>query len=144
MSDTTQWPDDSVFEPFNISEETYKVVDGHEIQAAILVPKHLEPGTAHPIIINIHGGFLVTGGSGRARSCQRKCEFWVLHGDKDSAIHIRSSQVFVGLIKEKLPGTTVRFDVGKGEDHAFDLHPPSWEAHVPGALDFVRQSWLID
>ncbi|KAK8005732.1 hypothetical protein PG990_011769 [Apiospora arundinis] len=336
MSDMNQWPDESVFEPFNISEETYKIVDGHEIQAAILVPKSLKPGFAHPIIINIHGGFLVTGhslfptffapwladlavansaiivsadhrllptargiidvvedledfwqwthsssGSGLSQALRRlvpgddhsfdfsklllaggsaggygasqlalshpddiaalaltypfvdpqdpifvdgpgpdeptvlrfppdqilsreeaaawieetrragvttkagaertpfcvaatqhgifysmvidnaklmRPEFlplerlragaklpknvWILHGDQDSVVHIRTAQAFAGLIKERLSDTTVRFDVGKGEDHGFDLCPPSWEAHAPGALDFVRDAWL--
>ncbi|KAK8098695.1 Alpha/Beta hydrolase protein [Apiospora kogelbergensis] len=331
MSNTTQWPDESVFDPFNITEETYKMVDGHKIQAAILVPKVLDPGTAHPLIINIHGGFLVTGhslfptffspwiadlavknsaiivsadhrllpsargiidvvedledfwqwtrsgmleaslnrlvpghsfdlakvllagssaggygasqlalshpddisalamaypfvdpqdpiilegpgpdeptilrfpqdqilsrevaaawieetrkagvttkaGAERTPFCVAAAQHgifyslvidnaklmrpeflplerlkagarlpkkvWILHGDQDSVVHIRTSRAFADLITERLPKTTLRFDVGEGEDHAFDLHPPSWETHAPGALDFVRDAWL--
>ncbi|KAF7561231.1 hypothetical protein G7046_g2934 [Stylonectria norvegica] len=53
------WPDDSIFEPFDVSEVTYKVHSSHEIKSAILVPKNLNPGL-HPVIVNFHGGFLAT------------------------------------------------------------------------------------
>ncbi|PVH97475.1 alpha/beta-hydrolase [Periconia macrospinosa] len=56
---TINWPSDSVFEPFNVFEETYKTVSSHEIKAAILTPKNLQPGV-HPVIVNIHGGFFAT------------------------------------------------------------------------------------
>ncbi|KAK7424583.1 hypothetical protein QQZ08_008593 [Neonectria magnoliae] len=56
------WPDDSIFEPFNVSEHTYKTVSEHDIKCAILIPKTLKPGL-HPVIFNFHGGFFVTGHS---------------------------------------------------------------------------------
>ena len=37
----------------------YKIVSGHEIKAAVLIPKDLKPGL-HRVIINIHGGFFST------------------------------------------------------------------------------------
>jgi acetyl esterase/lipase len=37
----------------------YKIVSDHEIKAAVLIPKDLEPGL-HPVIVNIHGGFFST------------------------------------------------------------------------------------
>lgn len=35
----------------------YKIVESHEIKAAVLLPKGLKPGI-HPVILNTHGGFL--------------------------------------------------------------------------------------
>lgn len=67
---------------------------------------------------------------------------WILHGDADSVVYLRTAQEFVDLIIEKLPNTTVRFDTARGEDHAFDHLKTSWELHAIGALDFVKQSWL--
>jgi len=37
----------------------YKIVSGHEIKAAVLIPQTLKPGL-HPVIVNIHGGFFAT------------------------------------------------------------------------------------
>jgi acetyl esterase/lipase len=37
----------------------YKIVSGHEIKAAVLIPKDLRPGL-HPVIVNVHGGFFAT------------------------------------------------------------------------------------
>ncbi|CAM1503499.1 Fc.00g010900.m01.CDS01 [Cosmosporella sp. VM-42] len=53
------WPDESIFEPYTIIEETYKTISAHDIKAAILIPKTLEPGR-HPVIFQLHGGFLMT------------------------------------------------------------------------------------
>ncbi|KAF4437913.1 hypothetical protein F53441_12919 [Fusarium austroafricanum] len=60
MSDPIPWNDDSVFESYNIIEETFKTVGTHNVKTAILLPKNLKPG-AHPIIYHLHGGFLVMG-----------------------------------------------------------------------------------
>lgn len=57
-------------------------------------------------------------------------------------MHLRTTQEFVDLIREKLPDTMVRFDVANGEDHAFDHLKTSWELHAIGALDFVKEAWL--
>ena len=72
---TVNWPDDSKFDPFNISkqreslyalrnvhlliETRYKTVSGHDIRAAVLMPKDLKPGS-RPVIINVHGGLFST------------------------------------------------------------------------------------
>ncbi|KAL6890093.1 Alpha/Beta hydrolase protein [Trichoderma evansii] len=69
-------------------------------------------------------------------------KIWILHGNADSVVHLRTTQEFVDLILENLPDTTVRFDIASGEDHAFDHLNTSWELHAIGALDFVTQSWL--
>jgi cephalosporin-C deacetylase-like acetyl esterase len=47
------------FSDFDISEVTYKVVNGQHIQAFILVPKGLAPGK-YPIMAKFHGGFFVS------------------------------------------------------------------------------------
>jgi hypothetical protein len=44
---------------FDISEVTYKVVNGQNIQAFVLVPKGLTPGN-YPIMGKFHGGFFVS------------------------------------------------------------------------------------
>jgi hypothetical protein len=67
---------------------------------------------------------------------------WVLHGDDDSVVYIRTSHKFVNLVQEKLPDTNVRFDIAPGQDHALDILVPEWESFAVGALDFVRESWL--
>jgi acetyl esterase/lipase len=53
-------PDASIFEPFELFEETYKTVSSHHVKATFIIPKNLKPGT-HPVIVNAHGGFLTTG-----------------------------------------------------------------------------------
>lgn len=67
---------------------------------------------------------------------------WILHGDDDSVVYLRTSRHFVALAQEKLPETTIRLDIAKGEDHAFDLQKTSWELHAIGGLDFVKDGWL--
>lgn len=44
---------------FDISEVTYKVVNGQNIQAFVFVPKGLTPGK-YPIVGKFHGGFFVS------------------------------------------------------------------------------------
>ena len=52
---------------FSISTFTYKVVDGHQILVDVLVPKSLlelgpeaqEWNVKRPLLVRIHGGFLV-------------------------------------------------------------------------------------
>ncbi|KAF4983800.1 hypothetical protein FZEAL_884 [Fusarium zealandicum] len=53
------WTEESIFDSYDILEETFKTVSSHDIKAAILIPKDLKPGP-HPVIYHIHGGFLVT------------------------------------------------------------------------------------
>jgi len=56
--------------PFSISTHTYKIVDGHEILADVLIPKKLlllGPGSdewtkGRPILVRVHGGGLVSEG----------------------------------------------------------------------------------
>ncbi|KAH8888030.1 alpha/beta-hydrolase [Thozetella sp. PMI_491] len=69
-------------------------------------------------------------------------KMWILHGDDDSVVYLRTSRNLLNLIREKLPDTSVRLDIAPGEDHAFDLTKTSWELHAIGAMDFVRDAWL--
>ncbi|CRG85972.1 hypothetical protein PISL3812_02975 [Talaromyces islandicus] len=50
------------FTNFDILQSTYKIVDGHEIRADILIPRSLPAGKA-PVIARFHGGGLVRGDS---------------------------------------------------------------------------------
>ncbi|KAF4961505.1 hypothetical protein F66182_18234, partial [Fusarium sp. NRRL 66182] len=52
----------SKFANFNILQANYKVVDGHEIRADLIIPKSLPAGKA-PVIARFHGGGLVRGES---------------------------------------------------------------------------------
>lgn len=65
---------------------------------------------------------------------------WILHGDDDTAVHVRATQKFVNLVREKLPDTTIRLDIAQGEDHAFDLIKTSWGLNAIGGLEFVKNS----
>ncbi|RFN51443.1 hypothetical protein FIE12Z_4280 [Fusarium flagelliforme] len=67
---------------------------------------------------------------------------WIMHGDDDSTVHIRASDKFVKLVGEKLPETSVRYDVVPGEDHAFDFDEKRWESFEAEALDFATKAWL--
>jgi cephalosporin-C deacetylase-like acetyl esterase len=51
--------DSEKFSKFDISELTYKVVNNQDIKAYVLTPKTITPGK-HPIIVEFHGGFLVS------------------------------------------------------------------------------------
>ncbi|KPM39379.1 hypothetical protein AK830_g7210 [Neonectria ditissima] len=322
------WPDDSIFDPFTVSEHTYKTVSSHDIKCAILIPKTLKPGL-HPVIFNFHGGFFVTGHSlfapffppsasplalensgiivsadyrllpspngvadiledledfwqwsktelprvleqvapghlidfskvlvvggsaggycaaqvalshpdeisalaliypcldpkdklylkgpaegeptvlrypldempsvpdtvawiekeknsvaskggfeatlfatsacqngffasqifdsknmdldaflplERIKTCAKlPLRVWLMHGDDDSTVPIRGSHEFVRILQEKLPETTLRFDICPGQDHAFDYDEKKWEPLAPAALSFVRDGWL--
>ena len=74
-----KWPNESIFERFNIIEETsvsrtitiqqrlniyyrYKHIGSHPTKAAILIPKDVE-SVIHPILVNIHGGLFAAGHS---------------------------------------------------------------------------------
>lgn len=46
--------------PFNVTDVTYKTVNGHPIGASILIPKSMSSGR-RPLIVRWHGGFLVGG-----------------------------------------------------------------------------------
>ena len=48
------------FSAFNVIDVDYKKVRDVSIQASILVPKHIQPGT-HPVLVRWHGGCLITG-----------------------------------------------------------------------------------
>jgi cephalosporin-C deacetylase-like acetyl esterase len=44
---------------FDVSDVTYKVVNGHDIKAYVLTPKNLSAGK-HPILVKFHGGNFVS------------------------------------------------------------------------------------
>lgn len=44
---------------FDVLTETYSIVDGHPIPTDILIPKSLPEGYHCPVIVRLHGGFLV-------------------------------------------------------------------------------------
>ena len=67
---------------------------------------------------------------------------WIIHGDDDSVVYIRQSEALVELIKEKLPETKLRFDIGRGHDHGFDLDPRYWNEYADPAMAFVSSNWL--
>lgn len=52
----------SKFHAFNTSDVAYKVVDGHEVEATVCVPKDARPGARLPVMVRFHGGALVNGG----------------------------------------------------------------------------------
>jgi hypothetical protein len=49
----------------------------------------------------------------------------------------------VELIKEKLPETRLRFDIGTGHDHGFDLDARYWKDYADPAMAFVSSNWLM-
>lgn len=65
-----------------------------------------------------------------------------MHGDDDSTVPIRGSDAFVKLVREKLPGTEVRYDVVEGADHGFEYDWKRWESFSEEALGFVVDGWL--
>ncbi|KAM0433450.1 hypothetical protein ACHAPT_004330 [Fusarium lateritium] len=71
-------------------------------------------------------------------------KMWLMHGDDDATVPIRGSHKFIQLVKEKLPQTTLRFDVVPGQDHGFDFDVKTWESFAPDALDFVTKGWPND
>ncbi|KLO14286.1 alpha/beta-hydrolase [Schizopora paradoxa] len=72
MPRTSLPDDDTKLSPFSISTHTYKVTDGHEILADVLIPKKLlELGSdseewkkGRPVMVRFHGGWLVGGHRG--------------------------------------------------------------------------------
>ena len=91
------------------------------------------------------------------RSCLRLCKSkfpdgsrsylltlisWIIHGDDYSVVYIRQSQALVELITEKRPATRLRFDVGRGQDHGFDLDARYWKDYADPAMAFVSSNWL--
>jgi acetyl esterase/lipase len=50
----------SAFPNSTVLTSTYKTVDSHPILIDTVIPDGLGPGT-HPLIVNYHGGFLITG-----------------------------------------------------------------------------------
>ncbi|KAH7324216.1 Alpha/Beta hydrolase protein [Stachybotrys elegans] len=70
-------------------------------------------------------------------------KIWIVHGDDDSVVYIRSSYKFIELAKQMQPDVTFRLDVAPGKDHAFDHLNKDWESFIePGGYDFVRSAWL--
>ena len=67
---------------------------------------------------------------------------WIVHGDDDSVVYLRQSEAFVDLIEERLPATNLRFDIAKGQDHAFDIEPTLWEPYREAAAKFITEAWL--
>jgi cephalosporin-C deacetylase-like acetyl esterase len=51
--------DSPKYEKFDISEVTYKVANGQDIKAFIMVPKKTTSGSL-PVIAKFHGGFFVS------------------------------------------------------------------------------------
>jgi len=54
--------DSPKYAKFDISEVTYKVVNGQDIKAFIMIPKNTSTGK-HPVMAKFHGGSFVTGAS---------------------------------------------------------------------------------
>ncbi|VUC20524.1 unnamed protein product [Clonostachys rosea] len=67
---------------------------------------------------------------------------WLMHGDDDTVVHIRTSHLFSKVLQETQPQTTLRYDVVPGRDHAFDVDMETWEDIYPSAMDFLRSGWL--
>ena len=44
---------------FDVLETTYKIVNDQDIKAFVLIPKNITGGK-HPVIVEWHGGFLVS------------------------------------------------------------------------------------
>lgn len=65
-----------------------------------------------------------------------------MHGDDDATVPIRGSSKFVEVAKDRLPESSVRFDVVAGGDHAFDLLGDPWSDFRPQALEFTSKAWL--
>ena len=65
-----------------------------------------------------------------------------MHGDEDTAVPIRGSHRLAEIMSEKLPETSLRFDVCSGHDHAFDYDGRNWQSFAAAALDFVSDGWL--
>lgn len=57
MTEPHHLPDESIFDSYNIHEETI-TTSSYPIPTAVLIPKHLKPGL-HPVIYHLHGGFFV-------------------------------------------------------------------------------------
>lgn len=67
---------------------------------------------------------------------------WIVQGDADAVVYLRQSEALVNLIQQKLPTTNVRFDIAKGQDHAFDLDRALWEPYAKSAMEFMVAGWL--
>ncbi|KAE8449662.1 hypothetical protein EG329_007992 [Mollisiaceae sp. DMI_Dod_QoI] len=50
----------SRFAPFHITTHAYKAINSQPINLHVLIPKSL-PSGKHPLIVHLHGGFLITG-----------------------------------------------------------------------------------
>lgn len=67
---------------------------------------------------------------------------WVMQGREDSTTPVRGADKFVKLVRDKLPGTEVRYDIVDGGDHGFDYDEKTWESFSGEALGFVVRGWL--
>ena len=68
---------------------------------------------------------------------------WIVHGDDDSVVYIRSSYKLIELVQQAQPEVDFRLDVAPGKDHAFDHLNKNWEEFIEsGGYGFVRNAWL--
>jgi dipeptidyl aminopeptidase/acylaminoacyl peptidase len=68
---------------------------------------------------------------------------WIIHGDKDAAVRIEDSRLFVKKWKARGMGNEVRLEVRKGQDHGFDIGiKESEERWLRDGLAWVEGKWL--
>lgn len=67
---------------------------------------------------------------------------WIIQGDDDSVVYLCQSEAFVAAVRESLPAANLRFDIAKGQDHAFDIEPACWEPYAEPAMKFVKENRL--
>ena len=68
---------------------------------------------------------------------------WIVHGDDDSVVYIRSSYKLIDLVQRTQPDVVIRLDIAQGQDHAFDHLNHDWEKFIEtGGYDFVGDAWL--
>tara|TARA_R110002003_G_scaffold391_2_gene19438 strand:+ start:18596 stop:19285 length:690 start_codon:yes stop_codon:yes gene_type:complete len=68
---------------------------------------------------------------------------WIIHGDKDAAVSVEDSRLFVKKWKERGMGNEVRLEVREGQDHGFDVGmKESEEEWLRDGLAWVEGKWL--
>ncbi|KAI5118649.1 hypothetical protein M0805_002569 [Coniferiporia weirii] len=132
MSDTSHFavPLEDKYSPFHISTHAYKLIDGHPILVDVFVPRKLmneEPNSAswsekRPVIVRIHGGWLVGG----QRDFAPWCPAWLLE------LALKHNAIFVAPDYRLLPEA-------KGEDILDDLDD-FWKWLARGLPDAVHAS----
>jgi hypothetical protein len=65
-----------------------------------------------------------------------------MHGDQDVTVPINGSNDFAALVAQRLPKTSLRYDIARGQDHLFDTDVNNWSTFKQQALDFVISGWL--